>query len=248
MDEEGADAEASDVEGNEGAHAGERAHPTIDELKEEVIEEEVEEVTVMGRVSEGLRSASENPGLRNLGGLGFFFLASTFAYSCYKVFRKATSGRARRKRTVNKNVEVVERLKHFFPHERNSLNRGVVKGLSLKTGYTSAEIFRKYLRYKLTEEPFTLDFVADVLALTARATAPTAVAWPTPSPGSVEPPGSSASIGVAFSSSTTEITWDGDGRSPHTLGNPRQIGANRASDSRQTGTTSLYPNDHRWCL
>jgi len=169
-DEEGADAEASDVEasdveGNEGAHAGERAHPTIDELKEEVIEEEVEEVTVMGRVSEGLRSASENPGLRNLGGLGFFFLASTFAYSCYKVFRKATSGRARRKRTVNKNVEVVERLKHFFPHERNSLNRGVVKGLSLKTGYTSAEIFRKYLRYKLTEEPFTLDFVADVLAL-----------------------------------------------------------------------------------
>ena len=169
-DEEGADAEASDVEasdveGNEGAHAGERAHPTIDELKEEVIEEEVEEVTVMGRVSEGLRSASENPGLRNLGGLGFFFLASTFAYSCYKVFRKATSGRARRKRTVNKNVEVVERLKHFFPHERSSLNRGVVKGLSLKTGYTSAEIFRKYLRYKLTEEPFTLDFVADVLAL-----------------------------------------------------------------------------------
>ena len=112
-DEEGADAEASDVEGNEGAHAGERAHPTIDELKEEVIEEEVEEVTVMGRVSEGLRSASENPGLRNLGGLGFFFLASTFAYSCYKVFRKATSGRARRKRTVNKNVEVVERLKHL---------------------------------------------------------------------------------------------------------------------------------------
>jgi len=125
----------------------------------------VEELTVMGRVSEGLRSESQNPGLRNLGGLGFFFLASTFAYSCYKVFRKATSGRAKRKRTVNKNVEVVERLKHFFPLERDSLNRGVVKGLSLKTGYTSAEIFRKYLRYKLTEEAFTLDFVADVLAL-----------------------------------------------------------------------------------
>ena len=161
----GVDVEASDVEGDEEAHAGERAQLTIDELKEEVIEEEVEELTVMGRVSEGLRSASENPGLRNLGGLGFFFLASTFAYSCYKVFRKATSGRAKRKRTVNKNVEVVERLKHFFPHERDSLNRGVVRGLSLKTGYTSAEIFRKYLRYKLTEEAFTLDFVADVLAL-----------------------------------------------------------------------------------
>lgn len=138
---------------------------TIDALKEEIVEEEVEELTVLGRVSEGVRAASENPGLRNLGALGFFFLASTFAYSCYKVFRKATSGRMRRKRTVNKNVEVVERLKNFFPAERESVNKGVVRGLALKTGYSSAEIFRKYLRYKLTEEAFTLDFVADVLAL-----------------------------------------------------------------------------------
>ena len=125
----------------------------------------MEELTVLGRVTEGVRAASENPGLRNLGALGFFFLASTFAYSCYKVFRKATSGRMRRKRTVNKNVEVVERLKNFFPNERSSVNKGVVRGLALKTGYSSAEIFRKYLRYKLTEEAFTLDFVADVLAL-----------------------------------------------------------------------------------
>lgn len=138
---------------------------TIDELKEEVIEEEVEELTVLGRVSEGVRAASENPGLRNLGALGFFFLASTFAYSCYKVFRKATGGRAKRKRTVNKNVEVVERLKNFFPGERGSVNKGVVRGIAMKTGYSQSEIFRKYLRYKLTEEAFTLDFVADVLAL-----------------------------------------------------------------------------------
>lgn len=138
---------------------------TIDELKEEVIEEEVEELTVLGRVSEGVRAASENPGLRNLGALGFFFLASTFAYSCYKVFRKATGGRAKRKRTVNKNVEVVERLKNFFPGERGSVNKGVVRGIAMKTGYSQTEIFRKYLRYKLTEEAFTLDFVADLLAL-----------------------------------------------------------------------------------
>ena len=144
---------------------GARERLTIDELKEEIAEEEVEELTVLGRVTEGVRAASENPGLRNLGALGFFFLASTFAYSCYKVFRKATSGRMRRKRTVNKNVEVVERLKNFFPNERSSVNKGVVRGLALKTGYSSAEIFRKYLRYKLTEEAFTLDFVADVLAL-----------------------------------------------------------------------------------
>ena len=149
----------------DGDAPGARERLTIDELKEEIVEEEVEELTVLGRVTEGVRAASENPGLRNLGALGFFFLASTFAYSCYKVFRKATSGRMRRKRTVNKNVEVVERLKNFFPNERSSVNKGVVRGLALKTGYSSAEIFRKYLRYKLTEEAFTLDFVADVLAL-----------------------------------------------------------------------------------
>lgn len=153
-------AEAGDEVGDEGDRA-----LTIGQLREEVVEEEVEELTVLGRVSEGVRRAGENPGLRNLGALALFFLASTFAYSCYKVYRKATSGRSKRKRTVNKNVEVVERLKNFFPAERASVNKGVLAGLALKTGYTQAEIFRKYLRYKLTEEAFTLDFVADVLAL-----------------------------------------------------------------------------------
>ena len=138
---------------------------TIEELMEEATEEEVEELTVLGRVTEGARKAGANQGLRNLGALALFFLASTLTYSCYKVYRKATSGRAKRKRTVNKNVEVVERLKNFFPNERDSLNKGVLKGISLKTGYSQSEIVRKYLRYKLTEEAFTLDFVADMLAL-----------------------------------------------------------------------------------
>jgi len=161
----GGEEEVEEYEEEELAEGEEEESLTIDELKEEVIEEEVEELTVLGRVSEGVRAASENPGLRNLGALGFFFLASTFAYSCYKVFRKATGGRAKRKRTVNKNVEVVERLKNFFPGERGSVNKGVVRGIAMKTGYSQSEIFRKYLRYKLTEEAFTLDFVADVLAL-----------------------------------------------------------------------------------
>ena len=164
-DAEADEEEVEEYEEEEYVDGEEDESLTIDELKEEVIEEEVEELTVLGRVSEGVRAASENPGLRNLGALGFFFLASTFAYSCYKVFRKATGGRAKRKRTVNKNVEVVERLKNFFPGERASVNKGVVRGIAMKTGYSQSEIFRKYLRYKLTEEAFTLDFVADVLAL-----------------------------------------------------------------------------------
>ena len=161
------DADGVVVGDGEGVEGASTESLTIDELAQDVdvVEEEYEELTVLGRVSETVRAAGENPGVRNLGALGLFFLASTFAFSCYKVFRKATSGSARRKRTVNKNVEVVERLKNFFPHERGSVNKGVVRGIAMKTGYSSAEIFRKYLRYKLTEEAFTLDFVADVLAL-----------------------------------------------------------------------------------
>ena len=34
-----------------------------------------------------------------------------------------------------------------------------------KTGFKPEEIFRKYMRYKLNEEAFNVDFVADVLAL-----------------------------------------------------------------------------------
>jgi len=166
---EGVTMEEPSEEGRRSDESERRANDslTIEELAAgaEVEEETYEELTVLGRVSETVKAASENEGVRNLAALGLFFLASTFLYSCYKVFRKATSGSERRKRTVNKNVEVVERLKNFFPQERASVNKGVVRGLAMKTGYSTEEIFRKYLRYKLTEEAFTLDFVADVLTL-----------------------------------------------------------------------------------
>ena len=66
---------------------------------------------------------------------------------------------------MNKNVVVVERLRDFFPDNRDSLTKGHIRGLQGKTGFKPEEIFRKYMRYKLNEEVFNLDFVADVLAL-----------------------------------------------------------------------------------
>lgn len=75
------------------------------------------------------------------------------------------SNRSKRKRQVNKNVVVVERLRDFFPDNRDSLTRGHIRALQGKTGFKPEEIFRKYMRYKLNEEVFNLNFVADVLAL-----------------------------------------------------------------------------------
>ena len=131
--------------------------------KSAVVEEE--ETSAFGTAVGYVQEAVANPAIRNLGILGFSVLAGSFALSAYNVYMRYNSNKSKRKRQVNKNVVVVERLRDFFPENRDSLNRGHVRGLQGKTGFKPEEIFRKYARYKLNEEPFTNDFVADVLAL-----------------------------------------------------------------------------------
>ena len=131
--------------------------------KSAVVEEE--ETSAFGTAVGYVQDAVANPAIRNLGILGFSVLAGSFALSAYNVYMRYNSNKSKRKRQVNKNVVVVERLRDFFPENRDSLNRGHVRGLQGKTGFKPEEIFRKYARYKLNEEPFTNDFVADVLAL-----------------------------------------------------------------------------------
>ena len=126
---------------------------------------EEEEASAFGAAVGYARDAVANPAVRNLGILGFSVLAGSFALSAYNVYMRYNSNKSKRKRQVNKNVVVVERLRDFFPENRDSLNKGHVRGLQGKTGFKPEEIFRKYARYKLNEEPFTNDFVADVLAL-----------------------------------------------------------------------------------
>jgi hypothetical protein len=111
------------------------------------------------------RDAVTNPAVRNAGFLIASILAGSFALSAYNVYMRYNSNKSKRKRQVNKNVVVVERLRDFFPENRDSLNKGHIRGLQGKTGFKPEEIFRKYARYKLNEEPFTVNFVADVLAL-----------------------------------------------------------------------------------
>ena len=120
---------------------------------------------VQQQVTKSIQKAYENEGIRNLSYVVGFFLAGTLGWSIYKVYRRSTSRRAVRKKTVNKNVLVIERLKPFFPNERESITRNVAKGIARSAGFTTQEVFRKYLRYKMVEEPFTGAFVEDILAL-----------------------------------------------------------------------------------
>jgi hypothetical protein len=128
-------------------------------------DEEEEGESALGAAVGAARESLSNPAVRNLGILGLSVLAGSFLLSAYNVYMKYNSNRSKRKRQVNKNVVVVERLRDFFPDNRDSLTRGHIRGLQGKTGFKPPEIFRKYARYKLNEEPFTNAFVADVLAL-----------------------------------------------------------------------------------
>ena len=148
-----------------GAIASKKSSKKKNSSRSAAAVEEESAISAFGAAVGYARDAAANPAVRNLGILGFSALAGSFALSAYNVYMRYNSSKSKRKRQVNKNVVVVERLRDFFPENRDSLNKGHVRGLQGKTGFKPEEIFRKYARYKLNEEPFTNDFVADVLAL-----------------------------------------------------------------------------------
>jgi hypothetical protein len=83
------------------------------------------------------------------------------------VWLRFNSSRSKRRRTVNKNVTVVEELAKYLPGARAALTPGVVRALASRTGFSKELLFRKQLRYMLNERPFDADTVADVAALRA---------------------------------------------------------------------------------
>lgn len=65
-----------------------------------------------------VQSAVQNPAVRNGGILVGCVLAGSFSLSAYNVYMRYNSNKSKRKRQVNKNVVVVERLRDFFPQNR----------------------------------------------------------------------------------------------------------------------------------
>jgi hypothetical protein len=83
------------------------------------------------------------------------------------VYLRFNSSRSKRRRTVGKNVAVVDALVKYLPGARAQLTPGVVRSIASRTGFTKDTIFRKQLRYMLNERPFDGDVLADALALRA---------------------------------------------------------------------------------
>ena len=110
-------------------------------------------------------AVNERPLLRAAAFTGAFFLASTFLFSCYKVYLRFNSNRSKRRRQVGKNLVVVEALEKYLPDQRDRLSSAVIRALCVRTGFSRDSVFRKMMRFLLAERPFDSDALADVLAL-----------------------------------------------------------------------------------
>lgn len=59
-------------------------------------------------------------------------------------------------------------LNKFLPDKREKLSSGTVRGIQRSTGFTSIEVFRKYLWYLLRERKFDQAAVDDMVAIKVR--------------------------------------------------------------------------------
>ena len=97
------------------------------------------------------------------------FLGITFVIAIFRTISKAISPEAKRGRNVNKNKLVVEGVSEYLPAKRSALTPSVLNGLKFKTGFSSKEIFRKFLWFVLRDRSFDKDAIDDLIALKAAA-------------------------------------------------------------------------------
>lgn len=93
------------------------------------------------------------------------YLGVTFVVAVVKTVLKLTSPKAKRRRLVDRNAFLCTSLDEYFPSRQLELDDKELKSLESKTGFTSQEIFRKYIRYALNEKPFNPDLVAFLIHL-----------------------------------------------------------------------------------
>lgn len=93
------------------------------------------------------------------------FLAITFLISIFRTLRKFLSPQAKRRRTINKNKELIEELMQYLPENRDGLTEKAAWMVRMKTGFTPIEVFRKYLWFLLRERKFDQSAVDDLICL-----------------------------------------------------------------------------------
>ncbi|KAI5073539.1 hypothetical protein GOP47_0011552 [Adiantum capillus-veneris] len=93
------------------------------------------------------------------------YLGITFVIAVVKTVLKYSSPKAKRRRRVDQNLFLCTSIDEVFASSRSDLDSKELNSLKSKTGFTTHEILRKYIRYALNEKPFDPDLVANLIHL-----------------------------------------------------------------------------------
>nr|XP_043638780.1 uncharacterized protein LOC122609894 [Erigeron canadensis] len=93
------------------------------------------------------------------------YVGVSFVLAVVKTVRKFTSPKQARRNRVNKNAALCRSIDDLLEKEGNGVQHEALKHLMQKTGFSMAEILRKYIRYSLNEKPFNPKLVAALIQL-----------------------------------------------------------------------------------
>ncbi|KAD3641950.1 hypothetical protein E3N88_31174 [Mikania micrantha] len=93
------------------------------------------------------------------------YVGISFVFSVYKTIRKLTSPKQARRKLVSKNAELCRSIDELLEKEGNGIQQEALKGLTQKTGFSTGDILRKYIRYSLNEKPFDPKLVAALIQI-----------------------------------------------------------------------------------
>ena len=164
---------AADAEEDTAASDGEAAGIITEDAlagrksQKEKVEELIQGGPAWAQTGAGAASAvwTAQPIVRGVGYLLGLYLVYTLWVAAKRVWAGLNSPQAQRKRYIRKNQRVLETLHPFLPHTRDALTWQTVSKIRSGTGFSSMEIFRKYLLFALEQRKFDVDTVADIVKL-----------------------------------------------------------------------------------
>ncbi|PSC72945.1 importin-9 isoform X1 [Micractinium conductrix] len=106
----------------------------------------------------------QHPAARIAGAVAAVFLGGTFLLT---MWRMARDPQRKRSKTVNKNKLVVDTIGKYLPGNRAGLSGATFGLLKMQTGFSSQDVFRKYLWFLLRERQFDEEALGDLVALKA---------------------------------------------------------------------------------
>eukprot|EP00892_Ulva_mutabilis_P005184 jgi/Ulvmu1/3037/UM015_0077.1 len=109
-------------------------------------------------------SLTDRIGNGALFGLAAFF-GGTFLVSAGSYFYKYNQPEAKARRKLLNNQKVVRTLAELLPSKRDQVTSGMLRQLQFVTGFTPAEVFRKFLWYILKDRKFDQAAVDDLVHL-----------------------------------------------------------------------------------